>query len=380
MKTGSKSRHRMADIDLAPEEEEDLSPPPSQPDNSSDSEPPPYSPTCFRYTHKVFGHSSLPPFPINRTQFGHKRLAFHFRKASETTRSIVRSLPHEHTNLLDAPKARNSRRGSALRWGLVVFIVGCAAIGAAINFFHTPQTELRQIKSAASIVSERVSTLGQLLQRPEITKALLFTAFEEVGSLLNQSGVVELTIEAIVNEGIVPKVWQFLKNEAGECESRGSQVLIVYGVSLFQDIAVSGGPISVNAQAVGKIFERCYEIDDVVTAVSQFLAVVAQVKGIGLGNAAKLIVNVLVKEEFGPWVLPPFRFFAIWSRSRKLSETDAKTACEFLAYMVKHGYRWKREHYGIMCVLAEGVKCPCMETEEGQKLYANGDCKESSSL
>jgi hypothetical protein len=74
--------------------------------------------------------------------------------------------------------------------------------------------ELRQIQNAGDVINDRVASLAGVLARSEFGRPLLFKALEDVGALLNQSGVSERTIEAVREKRIVPQMWNFLRDES----------------------------------------------------------------------------------------------------------------------------------------------------------------------
>jgi hypothetical protein len=324
----------------------------------------------FRYTAKTFGHSPA-PFRLHRSQFGHKQLTRYFNDPHASTRAIVRTLSRNHENLLDPPKH------PPRKW-LLYLVFGLAAATAVMSFFKPAQSDLTKIMSATEIIDDRISTLANLLRRPDISRPLLASSFEKVGSLLNQSDAAELTLKAMSDAGIVPLIWSFLKSEASLCRATSSQYLIILAVALLQDTALAGGELSVNGPIAGKLFQRCYEYESVIGELFQLLAVALQIPRAapGLHGIPKLIVATLEKEEFGPWVIPPMGFFAMWARERKLLDADMKAVCRFLEYALANEQRWKRQHYALLCMLAEGVKCPCMETEEFQRIHRNADCQD----
>jgi hypothetical protein len=227
------------------------------------------------------------------------------------------------------------------------------------------------------VIDDRISTFANLLRHPDLGKPLLASAFREVGSLLNQTGAVELTLAAARDAGIVPLIWEFLRTEASSCDSPLSEYLVVYALALLQDMAAAGGEVTVNGGIAGKVFQKCYESEDVIGALFQFLTAATQSPqtAAGLHGVARPIVATLEKEEFGPWVLPPMSFFAIWAHGRRLLDADMKAVCRFVEYAIANEQRWKRQHYALLCLLAEGVKCPCTETELFKRIHANADCQ-----
>jgi hypothetical protein len=354
-------------------EEEELPEPLSSPRN----DPSVYKRSHFKYTTKTFGHSYYAKVSLNQRQFGHKKYSFYTTKShhDSSTRAQVQSLPREYVNLSSGLRPP-SATAMPTRQILGVFVAICAIIGAAIQSYHTPKSDLQPVASAREIVSGEIHSLTELLRRPYFTRALILKGIETLGEVLAQESAAEGALEAIRNESFVQTLWGFLASESSACEAPASMSVIVLGLNLLRDISLSGEETVVDRRAAARIFGRCYEIQDISATLSQLLIRATRTKaGLeSLDGIAKPLVGSAVGDEFGPWALQLWRFLAVWSNLGKLGKDDMKSVCQFFEFAIQNKASWKRDHYATMCLLAEGVNCSCMATPDFQAMHASSGC------
>jgi hypothetical protein len=136
-------------------------------------------------------------------------------------------------------------------------------------------------------------------------------------------------------------------------------MLIIAGLHLFHDIWLLDGETSIDIDVAGKLFQNCYESDDVLEVLFNFLMATTQ-KHAGLNQLTgigKKIGGSL--DTFGPWSLPPFRFLALWSQfETEFNEKDLQGICKFVKFAINRRAYWKKDHYAVYCLLSRNLVCP----------------------
>jgi hypothetical protein len=332
----------------------------------------------FKYQDKQFGHTIFPKVGINRRQFGNKKYSFYTARSNSTksARDQVRDMPSLQ-RFGEASTASRRGRRSCFRSSFM-FIAGIVGvIGMFINRYHTPVSNLRRILNPRDLVAERVQSLASVLKKGDLVRPLFLRGFEEVGELLNTTQYANLTLEALRDDRVLRGVWKFIDGQAESCESPGSELLLRFAFSFLHDVAASGGDVEVSVRTIGKVVSRCLESEESTKPLWSLLVLAART-AIGresLAGIARPVAAAIMREEFGPWTFAPMPFFAVWANWGPLGEADERSVCQFLEFAVVHREKWKREQYAMMCIMADGIKCPCMDTDDYKALYQKGDCK-----
>jgi hypothetical protein len=332
----------------------------------------------FRYQDKQFGHTIFPKAGIDRRQFGHKKYSFYTAKSNSTksARDQVRDMPSLQRFGESSNASRGSRRSSfRSNFMFLAGIVG--AIGMFINRYHTPVSNLRRIMNPHDLVAERVQSLASVLKKGDLVRPLFLRDFGEVGELLNTTEYANLTLDALRHERVLPGVWKFIDSQAESCESPGNELLVRFAFSFLHDVAESGGDVDVSVRTIGKVLSRCFEIGDITKPLWSLLILTARtaVGRASLAGIARPVATAIMREEFGPWTFSPMPFFAVWANWGTLGDADEKSICQFLEFAASHGEKWKREQYAMMCIMGDGIQCPCMDNDQYKALYQKGDCK-----
>ncbi|KAH0793184.1 hypothetical protein GPJ56_002893 [Histomonas meleagridis] len=369
----SKTEPAEKNIEEEEEEEEEIE------KEKTDDDTPPRN--RFHYTEKVFVNEQIyPKFPVNYQQYGHKKYRAFAKVANknETLRTLVRKSFSYHNKLdeIDINKKRSSK-GNIFK--IVAYIVvTLSTIGTLISHFRAPQTNLSKIVSASDIVNEKVSSLSQMLSKAEFTTTLLYQQIQQVGTLLNESSTISLTLESLETNGVIPKLWKVMSSKSGQCESPTEQYFIALSLLFLHDLSTVGGSSRIDTKIMGKIFDNCGDVEDVTKPLFALLTtVIRKSEGLAsLNGFAPILTKSLLKEDFGPWDTPPCKFFALWSAVTDLSQNDKKAICQFADFAVKNREKWSREFNSFICLLSKNVPCSAWETFDIENLYKRDECIE----
>jgi hypothetical protein len=333
------------------------------------------APNRFRYAEKRFGHAFFERVSLNQRQLGHKKYRPWTDKDDRLppARLSVHLLPRRHADLASrAPPRGNAARCVALA---VAVVIGSTV---AARCLPGAQPELLPVEGAAESVARALASLKKSLNRPYNVEPMIVRDIIALGFLLNEDRVVRPLMDAARDTGFFEALWGFLRAKARHCESPAAPELITIGLNFMRDFALAANDTYVNPEVAGYIFGKCYEITNLTAVWSQLLIIAARNERAesSLDGIATPIVNAILNEDFGPWTLHAWRFFAVWANFRTLKENDLERVCKFMRFALDHIDSWKRDHDEAMCVLATGVDCECTNTSEFQTIYTKRGCTE----
>ena len=346
-------------------------------DDDSDDEPK-FIRNRFAYQDKKFDHNYYESLSVDRRKFGHKKYTEFTQNTGKmpSLREQLGQHPKWHHNLQD----RSKSRGSCGLWLKRIAYFSMTVIGL-ISFFIQklhPASKLKKIKTPDEIVHEKVSHLGVYLGRSDNVLPILFAALQDVGQILNESSLAERTLAEIQEQDIVPKIWKMIGSESSECESPVKQQLLMLALGLLHDISMAGGECAVHRNYAAKLFRHCTDVEDLNSLVCMLMIMATQTQHglMSLNGIAKQMTSVLKRDNFGPWDLPPAKFFAVWSQMAQLGKQDEEAVCEFVDYAVKYQESWKKDFNAMMCLLSRNLKCNAFEKVDMEKLYKRDECRE----
>ena len=335
----------------------------------------------FSYQNMEFGHDyyEMSDFvAVNRQKFGHKKYAHLTQNSGKfgSVREQLRDRPKLHPNLSDRKKPANG----CLSWfkTIAYALFTIISIGTFLIQKLYPEGNLKKITSPEELVHDKVSSLASLLGRSDNVLLVLLHSIHDVGQLLNESSLMELTLAEIEKEGVVPKMWKLIGRESSECESPAKQQLLALAIYLLHDIAAVGGDRAIHRNYALKMFRNCIDVEELNHGIfGVFMMATQTPQGLGsLRGIAKPVTTALKREDFGPWDLPAMKFFAMWSQMTHLGKEDEEGICEFLDFAVKHRDSWKKEFNAMVCLVSQNLKCPAFEALDLESLYRRDECRE----
>lgn len=333
----------------------------------------------FRYAEHAFSaHSPYARFPVNSQQFGHKKYLRHTlsRGRAPSVRSVSRSLPAMYPRLDEADSAP-ARRGRRTMLLVIGAIVGALSFGGVIaKSARAPQTNLNPIYSARDIVAKRVDDLAQALRKPDYALSLVVGGLRTVGSLLNESETLQLTLEALESRDVPRLLWRALGGQAGSCEAPQNQLVLAMGLYFLHDLSLAGGSAPVDRSVAGRILSRCGEVDEVSRAL--FALLMAQLRSDAgresLKGAAPALTRSLIRSEFGPWDTLPCKFFALWAASANVTEEDRSAICSFAGFAGRNSESWSADMNAMICLLSKSIECSEWDTIDLARVYRKDEC------
>jgi hypothetical protein len=365
------------------EEEEEI-PEADEPGSSQDSGEITYSKKRFRYQEKKFAGLGWEKSLINLGQFGHKKYKVYTNRQGKPL--SIRKFLH---GSIDRPayrrldddngilKIRGKSGGSWMKTVLVIVSVSTLA-GGIIQALHRPHGDLERISSVKDMIHDKVGGISELLTKAEFTRGVLMGLLVEVGNFLNDSALAQVTISEIQEQRLAEGIWKFIGREASACENPGVHQILMMCIHFIDDLVSSGGESRSNAGVIGKVAQRCIEVEMINSALFEFLTTAA-VTGDGsrwMSGLAGSLVKPLIAEGFGPWTFSAMKFFAFWSEMGRIFGRDQDEVCRFVEMAVGRQDSWKREHVSMFCMLSKNLRCPFLASMDVEKYHRRDECTE----
>lgn len=338
-----------------------------------------YSRSRFHYSEFKFSpHSIYDKFNVNTQQYGHKKY-WRYTQSHEkrpSVREISRSVPAMYRKLDDTDFSPRRKGKKSLLLFIGFIIGGLSFVGMLIKNFRAPQTNLNKIYSARDIVARKVNDLAQALNKPEFAETLIIGNLKTIGSLLNESETLQLTLEEIQNKNIANLIWKAMSGKASSCEAPKNQIILVMALYFLHDLTLAGGNSMINKGVAGKILENCNEVEDVTTALFMLLmSLIKNEDGLkSLNGIAPILSKSLVKNDFGPWDTLPSKFYALWTTSTNVSEVDRNGICKFVGFAGKNIDNWNYDINAMICLLSKTVECKEWDSIDLSHIYKKDEC------